>query len=73
MIKKPYQITVRGNHREWVFDVMIDPEYLQDWIDDGLYINEGPVYRIPMWAAKMGLARAWMFVSDVWNFRNPLK
>ena len=70
MARKLMFITARGKRSQWCFDVNADPKYLTEWQADGLeiYVVENS---IPMWVAEAGMTRAWCFLQDVFNFRNP--
>lgn len=72
MSKKLMMITVRGDSHRWCFQFYGDLEYLQEWIDDGLDIVMIE-NAIPDWVVSFGLARAWCFAQDVFNFRNPFR
>jgi ribosome maturation protein Sdo1 len=40
MTKSYYTITVRGKKHEWVFPILVDPQYVEEWRADGLIIDE---------------------------------
>lgn len=54
----------------WIFETYIDPKHLAEWQADGvrIFLVENTV---PMWVASRGLMRPWLFLQDVFNFRNP--
>lgn len=37
---KLYSITVHGNSKVWCFDVPAEPEWVDDWRNDGLEVDE---------------------------------
>jgi hypothetical protein len=67
-MKRPYSVTVRGRYRTWAFTVNAEPEWVRDWREDGLEVDE-VVNTIPVWAVELGLVRVWCWVQDRWNFR----
>ena len=71
-MSKRLSITVKGKDGTWCFDILADSKYMQEWLDDGLdiVVIENT---IPMWVYEMGLTRAWVFMQDLFNFRNPFK
>lgn len=69
-MKQRCAIIVKGNHHTWSFHFDAKPEYIQDWRDDGLEIDE-IYYAIPAWVVNLGLTRPWMFFEDLLYFRNP--
>lgn len=72
MTSKLMSVTVQGKRSSYCFNFYGDPQYLEEWRADGLEIDliENT---IPMWVVDAGLTRAWCFVQDVWNFKNPWK
>ena len=72
MAKKLMSITVRGKKKEWSFDFYADPKYWPDWEEDGLEVYQVQ-NQIPTWVVNLGLMRAWCFLQDLFNFKNPLK
>lgn len=72
MSNKLLSVTVRGRQHTWCFNFYGDPSYIEEWRADGLEIDVIENV-IPRWIADMGLTRAWCFVQDVWNFKNPWK
>lgn len=72
MAKKRYSLIIRGHQHEWNFEVMVDPQYVEEWRADGIEIY--PLcYSIPVWVVDLGLLRAWTFLQDVFHFRNPIR
>ena len=71
-MSKRLSITVKGKDETWCFDILADSKYIQEWLDDGLdiVVIENT---IPMWVNEIGLTRAWVFMQDLFNFRNPFK
>jgi len=63
-------IEVRGKNKSWCFHFYGDPQYLPEWRADGLEVNviENSV---PVWAVKARLLRPYVFLQDVFNFKNP--
>lgn len=70
MTKKLLSITVKGNHHEWSFNFYDDPKYIQEWRDDGLEIDE-ICNTIPEWVVSFKLVKQWVFLQDLFNFKNP--
>ncbi len=61
MSKKLFALDVRGRRNEWTFLVWEDPQYLDDWRDDGLIIDE-VVNIIPQWWVLLGFpVKLWCF------------
>lgn len=71
-MKKLYSLQVRGKSKEWSFDIIANPKHVEDWREDGLEIDE-IINRIPEWAVRIGLTKLWIFIQDLYNFRNPFK
>ena len=71
-MKKLYAITIKGTYKTWSLNVWAEPEWVEDWRTDGLEVYE-IVYSIPDWIVSLGLMRIWIFCSDIFNFRNPLR
>ncbi len=64
-MKKPYILNVRGDIREWDFDIMADPKYVEEWRADGLNIF-GPVTNsVPQIIVDMGLMKLWFRLQDM--------
>lgn len=70
MSKKLLSIHVRGKSKGWSFEFMGNPRYIEEWTADGLEVWEA-VNTIPTWVVDLGLTRAWCFLQDVFNFKNP--
>lgn len=70
MSRKLLSIDVRGKSKSWNFTFSGDPKYIAEWRADGLDVSE-VCNIIPEWAVDLGLTRAWCFVQDVFNFKNP--
>lgn len=71
-MKKPYTITIKGKEHAWSIDIQADPSHVNDWREDGLEIHE-VLYSIPEWVVNIGFAKVWVFISDIFNFKNPFK
>lgn len=71
MANKLLMIKVAGNDRTYWFDFYGDPKHLEGWRADGLEINE-VCNVIPELVVQIGLLRPWLFLQDLFNFRNPL-
>ena len=68
MTKRLYSITVKGDKHLWGFNCWLDPQYLDEWLEDGLEITE--IHNtIPMWVVEMGMMKPWCFMQDLFNFR----
>ena len=65
-------IEVRGKRSTWSFNFYGNPAHLDDWRADGLIVNVIE-NTIPMWVANAGLTRAWVFLQDLLNFKNPFR
>jgi hypothetical protein len=37
---KLYSLTVSGTNKTWVFEIPAEPEWVEDWREDGLEIDE---------------------------------
>lgn len=72
MIRKPYSLVLRGKSgKEYTFRVNVDPAHIHHWESEGFQLDGPIVGWIPMWAVQLGLTKPWLFVQDVFNFRNP--
>ena len=67
-MKRIYSITVTGHAHKWSFLFDGDPQYLQEWLDDGLDVAL-VVNIIPEWVANLGLVKVWCFLQDIFQFR----
>ena len=67
-MKKLYSVKVKGIEKAWLFNFYVDPKYLDDWRKDGLEIDE-VLNVIPAWVVDAGIARAWIFFQDLFNFK----
>jgi len=72
MSKKLLSVTVKGNQSKWNFNFYGDPNHIQDWVNDGLEIVEIENV-IPKWVVDIGLLKPYVFLQDIFNFKNPLK
>ncbi len=70
MAKKLLSLHVKGKHKSWSFEFMGDPKHIRDWEADGLEVWE-VCNVVPAWVADLGLTRPWVFLQDVFNFKNP--
>jgi hypothetical protein len=59
---------IKGKEKLWSFDVHLDPKYLDEWLEDGLEIDE-VFYSIPEYIVNLGLTKMWCKCSDIFNFR----
>jgi hypothetical protein len=71
-MKKLHTMTVKGNKKNYCFEVLVDPQYVEEWRADGIEIYE-LVNTIPEWVVDIGMLKTWCFVQDVFNFKNPFK
>lgn len=70
MAKKLLSIVVQGDKQKWGFHFYGDPKHLPLWLKDGLEIK--PIDNvIPFWVASFNLVRPWLFLQDLFNFKNP--
>lgn len=69
-MKKKYAIIIQGKRHEWSFITHINPKYLNEWREDGVVLEE-IVNTIPLWVNEFGLTRPWVFLQDLFNFKNP--
>ncbi len=70
MLKKRYSLSIQGKNHHWTFDVMVDPQYINEWRADGIIIEE--IHNtIPVWIVDCGLTKQWCFFQDCFNFKNP--
>lgn len=69
MARKLLMVTVRGHGHTWSFEFYGDPQYLQEWNEDGLQVievaNVIPDW-VPAWATRL-----WCGLQDLFNFKNP--
>lgn len=68
MANKRMTVIVRGDQHTWGFSFTADPKHIAEWRADGLEVDE-VVNAIPEWAVRLGLAREWVAIQDVLNFR----
>ncbi len=71
-MKKLYNLKIQGDEYLWSFEIEANPEHVEDWRRDGLEVAE-IVNTCPEWAVKYNLHKAWFFLQDVLNFKNPFK
>lgn len=69
MARKLLMVRVRGRNHTWAFEFYGDPAHLSDWLGDGLEVVQ-VVNTVPEWVPA-GWTRAWCFLQDVFNFKNP--
>ena len=67
MGKKLMSVTVRGKQHKWGFNFYGDPQYLDEWLKDGLEVYE-IAHVIPMWVVELGLASWWCRLQNWFNF-----
>lgn len=72
MSKKLYSLDVRGKEHEWSFHVMVDPQHVNEWREDGLVLHRLENI-IPAWVVDANLTRLWCFLQDIFHFKNPFK
>lgn len=70
MPKKLLSVTVKGTENTYSFNFVGDTKYLQEWRDDGLIIDE-VLNVIPVEVVNAGWLKPWIFLQDVFNFKNP--
>ena len=59
-----FVLTVRGRASRWSFEIEGRPEYLAEWLEDGLVVEE-LVNTVPEWVVKLRLEKVWCFLQDV--------
>lgn len=65
-------VVVKGKQKKWVFDFEGDEKYIQDYKDDGLEVYQtGDL--IPMWIVEYNLTKPYLFITKLFNFKNPFK
>lgn len=58
------------NDKQMMIEVRGKNKHLDEWRSDGLEVNVVE-YAFPYAVAQLGLTRPWMFLQDIFNFRNP--
>lgn len=69
-MKRTYCYFIQGREHEWGINVELKPEHAKEMRQDGIELGE-LYYKIPDWVVYGGLSRPWMFVADIFHFRNP--
>ena len=69
-MRRTYVYFIRGKEHEWAVNVELKPEHAAEMREDGVELGE-VWYGIPGWAVYAHLSGAWMFVADIFHFRNP--
>jgi len=64
---KLYSIIVRGKYHSWSFNSYLNPDHIQDYLDDGLEVYE-MVNIIPEWIPSF-LIKPFCILQDLWNFK----
>lgn len=72
MIRRRCILDVRGRSHTWGIEFFANDDQIKRMRDDGLDVCTLE-NSMPEWVFDIGLARAWCFVEDVWNFRNPFR
>lgn len=70
MAKKLMSVMVQGKRSKYHFDFYGDTKHLKGWRDDGLEIDLIENV-IPAWVVEIGMLKPWIFLQDVFNFKNP--
>lgn len=70
-MKRLHSIEVQGREHTWSFEMYGTDEYVRAWRDDGLSV-EMVTNTVPVWMPAR-LVRAWVFLQDLFYFRNPFK
>lgn len=68
MSKRLHIVEVRGRENEWGLGVVVTKANAAEMRADGLTIHEIE-NTIPETIAAMGLARPWIWLQDLWNFK----
>ncbi len=67
-MKRRLSINVRGKSGAMFgFQFYGDPKYLDEWRAEGFEIDE-VLNTVPVWAARLGLARIWCRAQDAWQW-----
>ncbi len=72
MAEKQLTLRVQGKHKTWTFTVLHDPQYIDEWVADGLDVRL-LCNTWPRWVVRWRLVKPWAFAQDVFNFRNPFR
>ena len=70
MAHKLLSVTVKGNRSSWGFLFYGDPKNIPVWADDGIEVVELSNL-VPAWAFRYNLISQYVFLQDIWNFKNP--
>jgi len=70
MARKLLLLHVRGDEKSWSFEFYGDPKYIPEWQADGLEVWE-VCNVVPEWVVSIGMTRPWVFMQDIFNFKNP--
>ncbi len=65
-------LEIRGKTTEWAITVDLSSEQIDAMRADGIEIGV-VVNSVPGWIFDAGLVTPWMFVQDLWNFKNPFR
>jgi hypothetical protein len=64
---KLYSLIIRGKYREWTFPILAKPEWVEDWRNDNLNVDE-IINTIPQWYVDLGLpVKLWCFIQDIFR------
>lgn len=65
-------ISIRGKEHEWAITTELSSDSVRGMRADGIEVGEA-YYTIPDWAVYAHMGQAWMFIVDIFHFRNPFK
>lgn len=65
-------VEIRGRRSMWGINWHATPEQIAAMRADGIEVYEIE-NTIPTSIAGMGLTRAWCFLQDLWNLKNPFR
>jgi len=63
-------VEIRGKQRTWAVDWYASQQQIDDMREDGIDVLEIE-NSVPAWVVDAGLLRPYVFIQDLWNFKNP--
>jgi len=64
MSEKLLAVTVTGKQHSWSFHTYADPKYIQEWLDDGLEVEE-VINVVPTRVVNLGALRIFVFLQNL--------